>query len=191
MISYFLGKSTKAGFIWLVFLFFIDIIYSQTSGTNNLSVSQCNSVTPSAVTDCYKAESQINNKDEKCCYLEGYSDSTKKMCLDIPKIAYVDSPIYKYNGVLYKIQCNGLSVSATTLSRCAIDFPTGTVDCSTASSYTESCCYSSDDKKCYLLGAKYQGKTVWNNLNLDCISCFLNVNLWKISLFLLLSLFLM
>lgn len=147
---------------------------TQAGAASNITqtTSFCNAEKPSDYQSCYSRPA--SNAYSRCCYLESFSDQNKKMCLEIPAISFTGAPLYSYNDVLYKISCPNTTVKDS-LNSCASIVSTGKSDCSVYSTYTESCCFGEDDKKCYWLGAKYQGKTLWAGKNLDCNAGFLKM----------------
>ncbi len=151
----------------------INLINTQ----SNISTDyQCSSTKPTTATDCH---SNNTSPSDFCCYLSGVQlFANTKLCLNIPKDSYNGDSQYNYNGVTYNISCpNSGSSSKTILKSCGPSDATGSMDCSTGSSFVNSCCYNSlkdlSPVGCYSLGSKFEGKTKWAGLELECNSKYI------------------
>lgn len=159
-----------------ILLSILTLASTQNASNNTTQSTACNSGKPLDYSECYSRPA--SNSYSRCCYLENFSDQNKKMCLEIPAVSFTGAPLYTYNNVLYKINCPNVTAKDS-LSLCSNIVSTGKADCSMYSTYTESCCFHEEDKKCYWLGAKFEGRTLWGGKNLDCAAGFLKENIVK------------
>merc|ERR1711976_467773 len=158
---------------------------------NNLSTTyNCETSTPSSVANCHTRTTDAQNI---CCYLSGVQKfENTRFCLSIPKTSYNGDTKYYHNGATYNISCPNYADAKkkATLKSCGDGSEAGMRDCATSSSLVESCCYNSvsdnGPKGCYWLGSKFEGKTKWAGLELDCDDTY-----YKVSFLSLLMIFLL
>jgi len=134
----------------------------------------CSNTSPKSANDCFN---NLTNDDNICCYLSGVQTyANEKMCISIPSTSYVGDLSYILSKKTYNIQCRVSTSTPTFLKQCGFAGALSSSDCSTGSTFVNSCCYYSgtDVNKtpqgCYWLGTKYSGKTNWAGLSLECAS---------------------
>ncbi len=166
----------------IVFIFILGIIsnilirdiFCQTNNNSNTNQNRCNQGKPTDFDSCKNRGT--SNNFSRCCYLEDFNDLTNRLCLEIPEISYNGGPLYNLEDTLYRIQCPNFT-KKNSLNTCGESInPISKDDCSVFSSFTVSCCYDYDDKKCYSLGAKYSGTTKWGGKSLNCFSNLIGIS---------------
>jgi hypothetical protein len=168
----------------------------------SMSNQNCESTNPTTQTDCYN---RVTLTDNKCCYLSGLGTySNQRMCLNVPISSFSGEKQIEYEGKAWAISCNtGSNDNYSILERC-VNFESMSLNgCSTASSFTESCCFydkpsvvSSTNQKvlntptgCYKLGTKYFGTINWAGLKLECNTKFIQSSIYLIFVSLLFVIF--
>jgi hypothetical protein len=145
-----------------------------------INTQACNLITPTSANDC--TAKSVQNK-EYCCYLNAPNlTQNAKLCHSIPFQTFSGDTTYYLNGNTYFLDC-GTKKELPALSVCQPaegGDPTGQSDCATGSSFTNSCCYNEDTKKCYWLGTKYDGITLWASLRLDCNGYYFSVSMMMV-----------
>ena len=153
------------------------------------STQSCNGVQdPKSLGDCSKYNGP-NIHDDLCCYYEPLDDNGKPICNLVPYSADLGYLEYDYiDNKLYKRNCErSYKKEDSILTRCAEQkkYPDGVNTCKKYSSYVDSCCYfggstefdvdfTTPEKGCYWLGAKFEGNIKWGSLKLKCSSNYLN-----------------
>jgi hypothetical protein len=141
----------------------ITMVYTQT----------CLNTVPTKKEDCTS-----KSDSEYCCYLwaPNLKTGNSNKCYSIPKTSLNSDPTISYNGVTYYIDC-GVKVQESNLPTCGPSDPSGKKDCMTGATFTNSCCWNNDKKKCFSLGTKYTGDIRWAELDLDCSAADISVSL--------------
>ena len=182
--------------ILLICLNICQIISSECKGTNQ-DETQC---------------SALNTKGKYpnlCCVFKKYGQDgkleDKGECKTVPYSSYYSGYTKEYDGeTLYSVTCiPDEEIKTFTLERCGNTY-TGKPskkECKKYSSYVDSCCYYSGEKKegdpsiegakfekgCYWLGSKYEGSIFWAGARLECSYKFLKYSLFSL-LYLIISL---
>jgi hypothetical protein len=133
----------------------------------------CMTTSPTKAADC----TSIKSDGEYCCYLNApnLSGANANVCYNVPKTAYNGDETISYNGYSYFIEC-GVQVTKNALPTCGPSGALARSDCMTGATFTNSCCWVVDNKKCVWLGTKFTGETKWAGLNLDCSAADLTVS---------------
>jgi hypothetical protein len=166
-------KSLKLSLIALSILLCLKIVYSQTSFT-------CTDTTPNQAADC---NGKLTNSNNLCCYIETVQGEKNKKCISVPKSSYSGSSVYVEDELTYSIDCgSNAPKQGIILKSCGPSNAISKKDCSTGSSFVDSCCYYSGtgatitpkpNQGCYWLGTKYDGETTWGGMPLECNSNYL------------------
>ena len=160
------------------------------------------------VDDCLKHSSKGRYSDY-CCHFDPLTHKTIQpvpFCKTVPYSTYFSGYTKEYiDGVLYNVEC-GAKQTTHILERCGNTnkSPDGLNSCKKYSSFVNSCCYYSGEKKdedkmkgqilekgCYWLGSKYEGKIEWAGVELKCSDFYLKNNLFSLYTFSILFLFLL
>ena len=162
-------KSLKLPLIALSIIFSLNTLKSQTFA--------CTDTIPFQASDCINKSTNTNNI---CCYIDSIQGPRDRRCISIPKSSYSGSTVYVKEERTYSIDCgSGVSKQATILKSCGPSNAISKKDCSTGSSFVESCCYytgkgatisPNPSQGCYWLGTKYDGETTWGGMPLECAS---------------------
>lgn len=166
--------------------------------------------------ECY-ALSGPNLHDDMCCFYEPADKGSESpnYCRPIPYSARMHIKYDIIDGQLYKVTCDEEEEKTkkkeiTVLQRCGEDVTNPSVKkCKKYSSYVDSCCYwngkdtigdnlrpypdpkdnEGQDRGCYWLGAKFDGKIYWGTMKLKCGSFYQKISLSMIALFSLFIIF--
>lgn len=180
----------KIKFFLLISSLVFAIVNTQDQTTILPTDLSCEVTTPTRVEDCTQRKTNTGNK---CCYLSGTLNyANEKLCLSLPPSTYAGRTSFYYSGKTYNINCQDNTHTPTILKSCGPKdiTPTGKADCSTGSSFVNSCCWfaginsSTSPKGCYWLGTKYSGDTTWGGLELNCNATFLSFSLSLLFFFL-------
>ncbi len=134
----------------------------------------CMSFKPKNVQDC----TSIKSDNEYCCHLSASNlpQDIANRCYTLPKTAYSGDSTIVVDNYSYFIDC-GVKVTKTALPSCGAPDAAGKKNCMKGATFTNSCCWDLDNKKCVWLGTKYTGQTKWAKLNLECSAADLSVSL--------------
>ena len=164
--------------IFFVFLFLINL---------NLifSIFECEQIkNPNQAEECNVLSSKSSYPDY-CCFYKLFN-SNKTFCRTIPYSAiYKDLKYENINGELYEVNCSS-SNEATLLEQCGKkNEGTSLESCKEYSNGVNSCCYIKGNNEisrgCYWLGTKYEGKTTWAGVEMECNMSFLKYSLFYLN----------
>ena len=166
----------KKFFFVLLFLINLNFIFS---------IFDCELIkNPKNAENCTKLTSNSNYPDYCCFYKSFNSDET--FCRTIPYSAiYKDLKYENINGELYEVNCSS-SNEATLLEQCGKkNEGTSLESCKEYSNGVNSCCYIKGNNEisrgCYWLGTKYEGKTTWAGVEMECNMSFLKYSLFYLN----------
>ena len=164
--------------IFFIFLFLINL---------NLifSIFECEQIkNPNQAEECNVSSSKSSYPDY-CCFYKLFN-SNKTFCRTIPYSAiYKDLKYENINGELYEVNCSS-SNEATLLEQCGKkNEGTSLESCKEYSNGVNSCCYIKGNNEisrgCYWLGTKYEGKTTWAGVEMECNMSFLKYSLFYLN----------
>ena len=164
--------------IFFIFLFLINL---------NLifSIFECEQIkNPNQAEECNVLSSKSSYPDY-CCFYKLFN-SNKTFCRTIPYSAiYKDLKYENINGELYEVNCSS-SNEATLLEQCGKkNEGTSLESCKEYSNGVNSCCYIKGNNEisrgCYWLGTKYEGKTTWAGVEMECNMSFLKYSLFYLN----------
>ena len=164
--------------IFFLFLFLINL---------NLifSIFECEQIkNPNQAEECNVLSSKSSYPDY-CCFYKLFN-SNKTFCRTIPYSAiYKDLKYENINGELYEVNCSS-SNEATLLEQCGKkNEGTSLESCKEYSNGVNSCCYIKGNNEisrgCYWLGTKYEGKTTWAGVEMECNMSFLKYSLFYLN----------
>ena len=164
--------------IFFIFLFLINL---------NLifSIFECEQIkNPNQAEECNVLSSKSSYPDY-CCFYKLFN-SNKTFCRKIPYSAiYKDLKYENINGELYEVNCSS-SNEATLLEQCGKkNEGTSLESCKEYSNGVNSCCYIKGNNEisrgCYWLGTKYEGKTTWAGVEMECNMSFLKYSLFYLN----------
>ena len=164
--------------IFFIFLFLINL---------NLifSIFECEQIkNPNQAEECNVLSSKSSYPDY-CCFCKLFN-SNKTFCRTIPYSAiYKDLKYENINGELYEVNCSS-SNEATLLEQCGKkNEGTSLESCKEYSNGVNSCCYIKGNNEisrgCYWLGTKYEGKTTWAGVEMECNMSFLKYSLFYLN----------
>ena len=164
--------------IFFIFLFLINL---------NLifSIFECEQIkNPNQAEECNVLSSKSSYPDY-CCFYKLFN-SNKTFCRTIPYSAiYKDLKYENIDGELYEVNCSS-SNEATLLEQCGKkNEGTSLESCKEYSNGVNSCCYIKGNNEisrgCYWLGTKYEGKTTWAGVEMECNMSFLKYSLFYLN----------
>lgn len=187
----------------IICLLCIHYISPQSNGVltpgQQITPSQtCEDITPTTANDCTKV---TRSNGDYCCYIEGMRNySNEKKCITIPKTAYTGKSTVVHNDRVYTMTCPVATYVRTPLLKCGTGGQSSQEECSTFSSFAESCCYFDGvveagspvtaEKGCYWLGNKYyKGRINWATMELNCNGEIIKLSLMALMLALSVLLF--
>ena len=163
--------------IFFVFLFLINILFAKQF--------QCEQKrNPNQAEECNVLSSKSSYPDY-CCFYKLFN-SNKTFCRTIPYSAiYKDLKYENIDGELYEVNCSS-SNEATLLEQCGKkNEGTSLESCKEYSNGVNSCCYIKGNNEisrgCYWLGTKYEGKTTWAGVEMECNMSFLKYSLFYLN----------
>ena len=163
--------------IFFVFLFLINILFAKQF--------QCEQKeNPNQAEVCNVLSSKSSYPDY-CCFYKLFN-SNKTFCRTIPYSAiYKDLKYENIDGELYEVNCSS-SNEATLLEQCGKkNEGTSLESCKEYSNGVNSCCYIKGNNEisrgCYWLGTKYEGKTTWAGVEMECNMSFLKYSLFYLN----------
>ena len=164
--------------IFFVFLFLINLNFI-------FSIIGCEQKkNPNQAEDCNVLSSKSSYPDY-CCFYKLFN-SNKTFCRTIPYSAiYKDLKYENIDGELYEVNCSS-SNEATLLEQCGKkNEGTSLESCKEYSNGVNSCCYIKGNNEisrgCYWLGTKYEGKTTWAGVEMECNMSFLKYSLFYLN----------
>ena len=114
------------------------------------------------------------------------ADDNDTFCRKIPYSAiYKDLNYENIDGKLYEVNCSNRN-EATLLEQCGKkNEGTSLESCKKYSNGVNSCCYIKGNNEisrgCYWLGTKYEGKTTWAGVEMECNMSFLKYSLFYLN----------
>ena len=164
--------------IFFVFLFLINLNFI-------FSIIECEQTeNPNQAEVCNVLSSKSSYPDY-CCFYKLFN-SNKTFCRTIPYSAiYKDLKYENIDGELYEVNCSS-SNEATLLEQCGKkNEGTSLESCKEYSNGVNSCCYIKGNNEisrgCYWLGTKYEGKTTWAGVEMECNMSFLKYSLFYLN----------
>ena len=159
--------------IFFVFLFLINLNFI-------FSILECEQKRdPKNASECNDLSSKSSYPDYCCFYkLFNGADDNDTFCRKIPYSAiYKDLNYENIDGKLYEVNCSNRN-EATLLEQCGKkNEGTSLESCKKYSNGVNSCCYIKGNNEisrgCYWLGTKYEGKTTWAGVEMECNMSFL------------------
>ena len=167
--------------IFLVFLFLINLNFI-------FSILECEQMSnPKNASECNDLSSKSNYPDY-CCFYKLFNDTNDNdtFCRTIPYSAiYKDLNYENIDGKLYEVNCSNRN-EATLLEQCGKkNEGTSLESCKKYSNGVNSCCYIKGNNEisrgCYWLGTKYEGKTTWAGVEMECNMSFLKYSLFYLN----------
>ena len=167
--------------IFLVFLFLINLNFI-------FSILECEQMSnPKNASECNDLSSKSSYPDY-CCFYKLFNDTNDNdtFCRTIPYSAiYKDLNYENIDGKLYEVNCSNRN-EATLLEQCGKkNEGTSLESCKKYSNGVNSCCYIKGNNEisrgCYWLGTKYEGKTTWAGVEMECNMSFLKYSLFYLN----------
>ena len=167
--------------IFLVFLFLINLNFI-------FSILECEQMSnPKNASECNNLSSKSSYPDY-CCFYKLFNDANDNdtFCRTIPYSAiYKDLNYENIDGKLYEVNCSNRN-EATLLEQCGKkNEGTSLESCKKYSNGVNSCCYIKGNNEisrgCYWLGTKYEGKTTWAGVEMECNMSFLKYSLFYLN----------
>ena len=167
--------------IFLVFLFLINLNFI-------FSILECEQMSnPKNASECNELSSKSSYPDY-CCFYKLFNDTNDNdtFCRTIPYSAiYKDLNYENIDGKLYEVNCSNRN-EATLLEQCGKkNEGTSLESCKKYSNGVNSCCYIKGNDEisrgCYWLGTKYEGKTTWAGVEMECNMSFLKYSLFYLN----------
>ena len=167
--------------IFLVFLFLINLNFI-------FSILECEQKRdPKNASECNDLSSKSSYPDY-CCFYKLFNDTNDNdtFCRTIPYSAiYKDLNYENIDGKLYEVNCSNRN-EATLLEQCGKkNEGTSLESCKEYSNGVNSCCYIKGNNEisrgCYWLGTKYEGKTTWAGVEMECNISFLKYSLFYLN----------
>ena len=167
--------------IFLVFLFLINLNFI-------FSILECEQMSnPKNASECNELSSKSSYPDY-CCFYKLFNDTNDNdtFCRTIPYSAiYKDLNYENIDGKLYEVNCSNRN-EATLLEQCGKkNEGTSLESCKKYSNGVNSCCYIKGNNEisrgCYWLGTKYEGKTTWAGVEMECNMSFLKYSLFYLN----------
>jgi hypothetical protein len=154
-------------------LTFFKTVFTEITDDEITVRQSCGIANPKSEMDCYLK----TGKDTYCCYMKATSGtSSQNLCYALSYSQYTTQFNTNYQGLQYSVTCASGLTSDQRLPNCGIDSPKDLSNCTAASTEINSCCFSSGTQnKCYSLGMKYKGVTIWQGFQLSCTSNFLQM----------------
>ena len=167
--------------IFFVFLFLININFI-------FSIFECEEKkNPKNASECNDLSSKSSYPDYCCFYkLFNGADDNDTFCRKIPYSAiYKDLNYENIDGKLYEVNCSNRN-EATLIEQCGKkNEGTSLESCKKYSNGVNSCCYIKGNNEisrgCYWLGTKYEGKTTWAGVEMECNISFLKYSLFYLN----------
>ena len=167
--------------IFFVFLFLINLNFI-------FSILECEQKRdPKNASECNDLSSKSSYPDY-CCFYKLFNDANdnETFCRTIPYSAiYKDLNYENIDGKLYEVNCSNRN-EATLLEQCGKkNEGTSLESCKEYSNGVNSCCYIKGNNEisrgCYWLGTKYEGKTTWAGVEMECNMSFLKYSLFYLN----------
>ena len=167
--------------IFFVFLFLINLNFI-------FSILECEQKRdPKNASECNDLSSKSSYPDYCCFYkLFNGADDNDTFCRKIPYSAiYKDLNYENIDGKLYEVNCSNRN-EATLIEQCGKkNEGTSLESCKKYSNGVNSCCYIKGNNEisrgCYWLGTKYEGKTTWAGVEMECNISFLKYSLFYLN----------
>ena len=149
------------------------------------SIFECEQIkNPKNASECDDKSSKSSYPDY-CCFYKLFNDN-ETFCRTIPYSAiYKDLKYENIDGKLYEVNCSNRN-EATLLEQCGKkNEGTSLESCKKYSNGVNSCCYIKGNNEisrgCYWLGTKYEGKTTWAGVEMECNMSFLKYSLFYLN----------